>query len=413
MKSPITATYSIVAVDPATGIMGAAVQSHFFSVRPAVIWGEPGTGIVLTQAMVNRDAGPRGLELLRDGGAPEEVLAEILAEDPHSETRQIAIVSPHHNAVAFTGYRCIRCAGHVREGQVAIIANMMAHPGVPEAMMNSWTATSGERLEDRLLKALTAAEAAGGDIRGRQSAGMAIYSMDSTAPAHHRWPLDLSVADHQDPLGELERLLRLHHGYGAAEAGDSALAANHHDEALSHYREARHLCPDSEELEFWNAVGLGAAGEVAAGRAALHTLFARARQWYRLACRVPPAALFPLDSRQWDALLGHTPGTVLHVMDRADWEARRHGDTFTGGSPEAERFIHCCFPHQLEGVLVRWFSTADLRQLVVLEMHLDDLSGTVRMEAAEDTGEEFPHVYGEIPTAVIRSVRDLTEEERA
>ncbi len=402
----LAATYSIVAVDLQSGLMGAAVQSHFFSVGSTVIQAEPGVGVVATQSVVNREAAPQGVALLGQGATPDEALRMILAADESRELRQIAMITPQGATATHTGLRCIAEAGHVSQQGVSVQANMMDEKGVPEAMIHSWNHSSGP-LAERLLLALEAAEAAGGDIRGRQSAAIVTVSTTVTGSAARRRPLELRVEDHKEPLEELRRLMDLHLGYAAAEAGDEALAQDDTEGSARHYQQALALAPEKEELRFWEALGIAAAGEMERGRSRLQEILQQEARWRRLGQRLPPTGLFPFTSRQWDALLADRPGTLLHVTTQRQWQEARDGSgEVREPSLAADGFIHCCFPHQLSGVLERWFP-GDRSLLVVLMAELADLEHLIRFERPPGEVEEFPHLYGPLPVSLVREATSL------
>ncbi len=248
-------TYSIVAYDPATKRHGVAVQSHWFSVGALCAFAQPGVGAVATQSVVEPAYGPRGLERLGRGEAPAEALAALLAEDELAEVRQVGMVDAQGRVAAHTGADAIPCAGHVTGEHVACQANMMARDGVPEAMLAGYQTADGE-LPVRLLAALQAAEGAGGDVRGRQSTAMVV--VEAGADPWRRL-VDLRVEDHADPIGELERLLRLHRAYAMADEADQLMGAGRAAEAGPLYREAAAIAPESDELLFW--AGLAVAQE--------------------------------------------------------------------------------------------------------------------------------------------------------
>ncbi|MGZ4191621.1 MAG: DUF1028 domain-containing protein, partial [Solirubrobacteraceae bacterium] len=166
-------TYSIVARDPATGELGVAVQSHWFSVGPIVPWARPGVGAVATQANVEVAYGPRGLDLLAQGIAAPEALRRLLAEDPLAASRQVAIVDARGGVAAHTGEACMAFAGDVQSDGVSCQANVMATQEVWPAMLEAYTSGQGS-LTSRLLTALNVGEATGGDLRGRQSAAILV-----------------------------------------------------------------------------------------------------------------------------------------------------------------------------------------------------------------------------------------------
>src|SRR5579864_5772453 len=166
-------TYSIVARDDDTGRMGVAVQSHFFSVGPIVPWAEAGVGAVATQAHVDMSYGPKGLELMRSGTPAGRALGVLVFADKEADHRQVAMVDAMGRAAAHTGEKCIAEAGDRQGEGVSVQANMMRNGTVPEAMLAAHEKASGD-LAERMLAALDAAEAEGGDIRGRQSAAILI-----------------------------------------------------------------------------------------------------------------------------------------------------------------------------------------------------------------------------------------------
>ena len=170
---PLAHTYSIVARDPRTGEMGVAVQSHWFGVGTIVAWAEAGVGAVATQSFVEPAYGPRGLELMRTGLSAPDALKALLAADPAEAVRQIAFVDSQGRVATHTGARCVACAGHLAGAHFSVQANMMLNDAVVPAMRRAFEASSGP-LAERLMAALEAAEAAGGDIRGRQAAAILV-----------------------------------------------------------------------------------------------------------------------------------------------------------------------------------------------------------------------------------------------
>jgi uncharacterized Ntn-hydrolase superfamily protein len=210
-------TYSIVAVDSATGEIGAAVQSHWFSVGSIVTWAEPGVGAVATQSFVNPAYGPRGLYLMGSGVPAPEALAALLRADPDSQVRQVAMIDAAGRAAAHTGSRNIPAAGNHVARWYSVQANLMRSEAVWPAMARAFESTPGD-LAERLLAAMEAAEAEGGDIRGKQSAALVVVSGDRNAPSWEKL-YDLRVEDSPDPLGELRRLLQVARAYRAATDG--------------------------------------------------------------------------------------------------------------------------------------------------------------------------------------------------
>ena len=179
--SPVrpVSTYSIVALDPETGELGVAVQSHWFSVGALVPWARAGVGAVATQSLVEPGYGPLGLELMAAGKTASQALDALKVADAHPEIRQVAMVDAEGNVAAHTGDNCIPEAGHRTGENYSVQANLMANDTVPDAMARAFESAEGD-LAARLLAALQAAEAAGGDIRGKQSAAILVVSGEPT-----------------------------------------------------------------------------------------------------------------------------------------------------------------------------------------------------------------------------------------
>ena len=277
-------TYSIVARDAATGDIGAAVQSHWFSVGSLCIWARPGVGAVATQSIVEPAHGPNALHRLSLGDNAATALAVVLASDEHANLRQVGIVDARGSVAVHTGQDCIDHAGHLLGEGFSCQANMMAGDTVPAAMADAFASAAGP-LADRLLLALEAAEAAGGDVRGRQSAAMIVVAADGE-PWRRR--VDLRVEDSADPLGELRRLVGLHRAYELAGEGDDLLAAGRTAEAGEHYRAAQALAPGSDELLFWAGLAQAQAGDLPAGVESVRRAAAVQPNWLVLLGRLSP-----------------------------------------------------------------------------------------------------------------------------
>jgi uncharacterized Ntn-hydrolase superfamily protein len=277
-------TYSIVALDAATGELGVAVQSHWFSVGPLCAWARAGIGAVATQSVVEPAYGPNALDRLADGTDAEAALEDLLAADPLAHVRQVAVIDVDGRIAAHTGAGCIAHAGHVAGEHHSAQANMMARDTVPQAMSDAFAAATGP-LHERLLAALLAAEEQGGDIRGRQSAAMVVVP-----PEGEPWrrTIDLRVEDHGAPLDELRRLLTLQRAYDLAGAADELLAAGRADEAGFLYRQAADLAPGSDELLFWSGLALAQGGDLAAGVAAVRRAAEENPNWLVLLERLSP-----------------------------------------------------------------------------------------------------------------------------
>ncbi|MEX0893596.1 MAG: DUF1028 domain-containing protein [Gemmatimonadota bacterium] len=300
------ATYSIVARDSATGQLGVAVQSHWFSVGPLVPWAAAGVGAVATQSFVEVSYGPVGLELMAAGRTAEQALRGLLAADPDEAVRQVGMVDARGNAAAHTGALAIREAGH-RVGQgYAVHANMMLNPTVPAAMARAYEAAEGD-LAARLLAALEAAQAEGGDIRGRQSAALLVVSGEPTGKPWLDRIFDLRVEDHPEPVTELQRLTHLARAYRHMNAGDEAAVAGDFARALAEYAAAGAMVPDEAtngEMVFWHAVMAVNAGQADAALPLFRRAFAQDPNWRELLRRLPAAGQFPDDPALLARMLG-------------------------------------------------------------------------------------------------------------
>jgi uncharacterized Ntn-hydrolase superfamily protein len=277
-------TYSIVAIDPATGELGAAVQSHWFSVGSLCTWARPGVGAVATQSVVEPAFGPHALDRMQDGASAQEALAELIEADPLGAVRQLAVVGAEGGVAVHTGAQCIPCAGDATGAHWSCQANMMAADTVPQAMSAAFEHAEGD-LADRLLAALQAAEGAGGDVRGRQSAALVVVPAVGE-PWQTR--VDLRVEDHRDPLTELARLLGLQRAYELAGRADELMAADDAVEAGALYRRAAELAPESDELLFWAGLALAHSGDLEAGVDAVRRAIAVHAGWATLLERLSP-----------------------------------------------------------------------------------------------------------------------------
>jgi uncharacterized Ntn-hydrolase superfamily protein len=309
-KSPppkkLAHTFSIVARDPASGEMGVAVQSHWFSVGSVVTWAEAGVGAVATQAFVEVSYGPLGLALMRAGKSAPDALASLLATDEQRELRQVAMVDAQGRIVAHTGARCVADAGHEIGEGFSVQANMMACPDVWPAMARAYRETTGD-LAERLMAALEAGQSVGGDIRGKQSAAILIVKSVSTGRPWADRVMELRVEDHAQPICELRRLVHLHRTYQRMNRGDELLGTEKVEEALQEYRAAAEMSPDIEELPFWHAVTLADMGRVDEALPIFRDVFARNADWATLLTRLPPAGLLRDDAEMIQRILALAP----------------------------------------------------------------------------------------------------------
>ncbi|MDQ6691648.1 MAG: DUF1028 domain-containing protein [Candidatus Dormibacteraeota bacterium] len=291
-------TYSIVARDPATGELGVAVQSHYFQVGPTVPWARAQVGAVATQSRVEVRFGPLGLRLMAAGYPADRALASVLAADPEAEVRQVAMVDASGRAAAHTGSRCIAEAGHRVGDGYSVQANMMLRSTVWDAMAEAYEASSAA-LPERMLAALVAAEAQGGDIRGRQSAAILVVAgqrseipgqrsedgQRSDFPGADR-VVDLRVEDHPEPLEELIRLMRLKRAYQAHNLAAQAHLAGDREASEAAEAQALALGPELVEVRFWTGLRMVERGQSDRARELLEPIL-RDPHWRALLPRLP------------------------------------------------------------------------------------------------------------------------------
>lgn len=281
-------TYSIVALDPDTGELGVGVQTHQPAVGSVVPWLMAGVGAVATQARANMAFGPQALGLLESGLDAIAALKAILAGDDAPEVRQVAIVDAGGRVAVHTGSECIPEFGSAKGAGYSAQANMMLNPGVPEAMATAFEAASGQ-LAYRIMAALDAAQAAGGDIRGAQSAALRVTRRHDRLPAaasgRRDYGLDLRVDHDPAPLAALRRLLDLKTAKAILDDPEDFKTP---EAVRAAFQRAMSLYP-WDELLFWHAV------QLSTGRFGLHDeaqellapLIDRAPQWRELLHRLP------------------------------------------------------------------------------------------------------------------------------
>lgn len=285
-------TYSIVARDPKTGELGVAVQSHWFSVGALVPWAESGVGAVATQSFVDPSYGKLGLELMRVGRSAPEALAGLLAADSGKDVRQVGMVDAQGRVAAHTGSKCVGFAGDQQGKDYTVQANMMASPEVWPAMAKAFEGTKGD-LAERLLAALEAAEAAGGDARGRQSAALLVVAGKPSGKPWADRRYDVRVEDSPEPLKELRRLVTLRRAYLLMDEGDVALEKNQVAQALKLYAGAEALAPEIPEMTYWHAVTLVGLKRVDEALPLFKKVFAKEPRWREFTPRVAKAGLLP------------------------------------------------------------------------------------------------------------------------
>ncbi|HXQ74485.1 MAG TPA: DUF1028 domain-containing protein [Pyrinomonadaceae bacterium] len=289
-------TFSIVCRDPATGELGVAVQSHWFSVGSIVAWAEAGVGAIATQSFVDPSYGKNGLDLMRAGKSAPDTLKGLLAKDEGREVRQVAMIDAQGRVDAWTGKNDIQAAGHIVGKNFSVQANLMLNDKIWPAMARAFENTRGD-LAERMLAALDAAQAAGGDIRGRQSAALIVVTGKPTGQAWKDRTFDLRVDDSPEPLKELRRLVRLQRAYNHMNAGDLAVEKKDNEGALREYSAAERLVPDNAEMIYWHAVALVNMGRVDESLPLFRKVFAMDRNWITLTPRLPKSGLLPDDPK--------------------------------------------------------------------------------------------------------------------
>jgi uncharacterized Ntn-hydrolase superfamily protein len=323
-------TFSIVARDPATGQIGVAVQSHWFAVGQIVPWAESGVGAVATQSFVDPSYGKLGLDLLRAGKSASETLRSLLGGDASCEVRQVGVIDAAGNVATFTGSHDIAAAGgiagnttssdHVTCGTAggtftagrdfAVQANLMSNATIWRAMAKGFSESKGD-LAERMLAALDAAQTAGGDIRGKQSAALIVVAAKPSGKPWQDRVFDLRVDDHPLPLVELRRLVALQRAYNHMNAGDLAVEHKDNEGALREYSAAEEIAAKTEgvpqsriaEMTYWHAVALVNMSRVDESL----PLFARAFRlepgWRELTPRLSKAGLLPEDAKLIDRIV--------------------------------------------------------------------------------------------------------------
>lgn len=300
-------TFSIVARDSVTGEMGAAVQSHWFSVGPTVIWGEAGVGVVATQSFADPSYGFLGIELMKGGKTANEALTSLLASDASPEVRQVAMLDINGNIATHTGKNCIQSAGHIiGNHEFSVQANLMLNDKIPAAMADAFKKTKGS-LADRMISALEAAQSVGGDIRGKQSAAILIVSGKNTGKPWVDRMMDLRVEDSNEPIPELKRLVYLHKAYNFMNAGDVWVEQGKISEAMNAYSTAEKMVPDNIEMVFWHAVTLTSIGKWDEALPLFKTVFAKDRNWITLIERLVSVGMLPNDQKIIKKILEQAP----------------------------------------------------------------------------------------------------------
>jgi uncharacterized Ntn-hydrolase superfamily protein len=301
--SPLAHTFSIVARDPTTGQMAAAVQSHWFSVGTSVIWGKSGVGVVATQSFINKSYGPLGLQLMQGGTRPHVALDLLLKKDAGREVRQVAFLNTKGQSAVYTGKGCIDYAKDMHGVNYSVQSNMMLTDKVTVAMQQAFLKNAGMPLAERVVACLKAAQSAGGDIRGRQSAAIIVVS---GTPVKETWNdklVDLRVDDSPNPIPELERLLKLQRAYEHMNKGDLQVEKNNMPQAMAEYSAAEKLFPGNLEMQYWHAITLANNRGVKQAAAMLKRVYAKDANWRELTRRLPRVGQLKVSAAELKELL--------------------------------------------------------------------------------------------------------------
>lgn len=300
---PFAHTFSIVARDARTGEMAVAVQSHWFSVGTVVSWGEAGVGVVATQSFVNKSFGLRGLELLKQGKSPQQALDELLGDDTGKEFRQVAILDTHGRVATHTGKNCVDAAGHLNGENFSVQANMMLNDKVVPAMEKAWKNNAALPLAERMVEVLKAAQQAGGDIRGKQSAALVVVSPQNTGKPWDDRLIDLRVDDAADPIVELGRLLRVSRAYEHMNKGDLYVEQNEMAKAMDEYNKAMKMFPNNLEMQYWTAITLANGKDIEKASAMLQKIYKQDVNWRELTKRLPKVGLLTVSDQDFQRLI--------------------------------------------------------------------------------------------------------------
>jgi len=296
-NQPLAHTFSIVGMDEKTGDVGVAVQSHWFSVGSIVSWAEAGVGAVATQSLVNASFGPRGLDLLKQGKSPKEALKILLDSDEGREFRQVAIIDVLGRVAAHTGSDCIADAGQMVGKNYSVQANMMLNDKVWPAMSKAFEQNENLPLAERMMATMQAAQNAGGDIRGQQSAVILVVKGKSTGKVWEDRKIDLRVEDHPEAVAEMARVLKVFRAYEHMNNGDLAIEHQEMDKALEEYGAAQNMFPDNLEMKYWTAVSLANIKKIDQALLLFEEVFSKDKNWKTLTPRIVKNGMLTVDER--------------------------------------------------------------------------------------------------------------------
>ena len=295
-------TYSILARDPDTGVMGGAVQSHWFNVGSTVLCGKAGVGIVATQSFVNPSFGPQGIAFLERQPVAASALEALLASDEQKELRQVAVLDAKGGVAAFTGNRCIEAAGHIMGEGFSIQANLMENTSIWGAMAEAYQSSQDKPFALRLLTALEAGQEAGGDLRGMQAAALLVLDHKPVSSSYEGRIIDLQVADHIEPLTELKRLYWIDQAYKHSATAESLMSEKKDRQAIAAYEKALQCMPNNLELQFWYAIALLNMHREIKAMPLLQTIVSLEPNWLLMLSRLQSVGLLRLSDDRLAAL---------------------------------------------------------------------------------------------------------------
>ena len=245
----IIATFSIVARDPATEELGVAVQSRAFRAAAIVSYAKSGVGAIATQASANQSYGPRGLELLEQGLSPDEVVERLTSADEGRDRRQLAVIDTQGRVSAYTGSQTSDWAGHIEGDNYSVQGNILVSEEVVQAMARAFETTEGE-LAERLMAALDAGQAAGGDARGKQSGGiLVVRPIGDSGRTTDRW-IDVRVDDHPTPFLEIRRLMNMSVSRNKTRLATQLASEGRFNEAIAAQRKAIAMRPGNDQYVY-------------------------------------------------------------------------------------------------------------------------------------------------------------------
>ena len=283
--------------------MGVAVQSHWFSVGTSVVYGEAGVGVVATQSLTNPAYGPKGLALMKQGLTPEQALKALIENDEGQVYRQVGMLNAKGEVATHTGDLCIAEAGHLQGENYSVQANLMLNNTVWDAMANAFENSKGKPLSERLLLSLKAAQAEKGDLRGKQSAAILIVSGTATGNSWEDTLMDLRVDDHENPLQELERLMKVDKAYNFMNNGDVAMEEGNTKLAETNYLNAQKLFPDNLEMQYWYAINLLNNKDFEKAKPILSSIFSKDKNWKTLVPRLVKSKLLTISDTDLEKVM--------------------------------------------------------------------------------------------------------------